>query len=377
MRIQIPEDKILFIIGAGASSHFGYPLGSELIGAMEAFINQIQKLIDDTERTPDMTTRSTVEQAKDLITDMKTYNPLNIDYYFHNHPEKVIVGQKLIEAVICYSQNDDVFSKATYLRKWWAPKNIRTSPFKEYNDKDEDNIINYFPAWNWVKFIHHKIVANCTSIEDVKKELESVFIITFNYDLSLEQALWKYFEPTKFKEIKEFLFDVFFEKNIIHIYGKITPENRIYRCSSFTPDTAFSTLSKSTGIALRISSPAKTVVNEEAIKFLKEAKNIYFLGYAFDSFNNEVLDLKNSLKNKSFQQNIFYTNYNDSLICDSSIRSFFDGHQIALLDVDNRITQITNASSKTLLANVFKSYKNVYEALEKDLYIPLLHKIAE
>ncbi|MDA0782717.1 MAG: hypothetical protein PQ612_09780 [Rickettsiales bacterium] len=377
------NDKFCFVLGAGASSHFGYPLGNELVEAME-------KLKDIIEQKHSSYNEADFNDALEFLIDIKSYNPLNIDYYLHNHPDKEQIAKKLIEAVILYSQGIEAFEKNGDLAKWWrrGRKYGGENGFSErHNECLEPRFNkNYFPASNWVKFIHHKIVVHCKDTDEIKEELKNISIVTFNYDLSFEQALWRYFQPSKFADIRDYLFNTFFKENIVHVYGKVVqrddngnPIDENYECQRFDIEErlALKIFQKSKGNEIKIIGVNKSdEINVDAIKFLKEANYVYFLGYAFDEFNNQTLDLKNSLNNKGLFKNVLYTNYDDGLTCDRKVRSFFSEYDIKPSGSDNRIIKISKVHFlyEQFWGNILKSKRNVYEALERDLYIPITTK---
>jgi hypothetical protein len=381
------NDKLCFVLGAGASAHFGYPLGAELVEAMHIFVN---KLINNSANAAiSVSQREDLNNAANFIQDIKSYNPLNIDYFLYNHPQQEALGKKLIESVLLRCQNRELFGSVSKVKKWWNPS-------------------EEIPYGNWIKFIHHRIVANCETVDDVKNQLENIDIITFNYDLSFEQALWNYFITSRFndksEELKNYLFTKFYQKNIIHVYGSVSKGEQPYICS--TPRDIKDMLDiydKSTGSEIDVIGIHKSIDSndcEECKKntsgnsqckrcmkieycrdVLKAANKVYFLGYAFDEFNNKVLKLKDVFidnANKENQKLVFYTNYSDGLICDSSVRGFFDHKHIETLQYDSRITKVFQDKSYTdprhWLALITKSSKSVYESLEKDLNIPISYQ---
>jgi hypothetical protein len=110
----MPKNQIVLVLGAGASSHFGYPLASELVKAMEKFIKEIS-----------------------------AYNPLNIDFYLSNldNLDTEKIGKKLIKAVLVYSQRYKTFSKSGYLKKWWKSGygNPAFEKYKKFNSPKDNN----------------------------------------------------------------------------------------------------------------------------------------------------------------------------------------------------------------------------------------------
>lgn len=378
------SNTMTFVLGAGASSHYGYPLGSELVEAMNTFVRSMP---DD---SPPI-----VYDARDFLDRVIAFNPLNIDYYLHNNPSDEKIGSSLIEAVIKYTQHSHIYSYSGQKAKWWRSKAAHRTPFAGASNKDieSDGDIRRacFYAANWVKFIHQRVVAGAregSEIEDIKAALGNIKIVTFNYDLSFEHALYAYFAKSSiYSEICSFLEESFFKNNVIHVYGEISHNG--FECPDFKEKEALQVLIRSSGDYLNVISPFKTKeVDKIASGMITSAKNLYFLGYAFDDFNNNRLGLakvtqedcaKIGALNRNWKiQNVYYTNMGDHLIPDSKVRSFFDGRAFETYGADSRIKQafwidensaIIDRSKKT---NIIKSTKNVYDALEQDLHIPII-----
>jgi hypothetical protein len=372
---MIKPEKNLFILGAGASSHFGYPLGAELIPSMERFLERI----DAGKRTDEVNqvTRDDLAKAREFITKIQQFNPLNIDYYLHNNNAEKEIAQKLIESTLTWIQDDNRFSDNGNKIKPWSPEAANTIVTETMKQRSP-NLLDYiYEAKNWIKFIHHALVSNVrfeNRIEDIKSNLENVSFITFNYDVSLEQGLYRYFSKSElFKDVCAYLADSWYQSNIYHVYGKISHKD--YE-PVYTTGDKFGIFEKSKGSGLDVISPEKAnIIDNKAVEIIRNANNIYFLGYGFDSFNNKRIGLSTELKQSKNLKRLFYTNFSNSLIVDSMVRSFLDG-EFSTLRADNRITQCFRKSSaypvnRRWVVDIVKSVNSVYKALELDLNIPI------
>lgn len=357
------DEKIVFVLGAGASHHFGYPLGSQLIEAMDFFVRRLPSAGNN---------YASKNDADDFIRTVKEFNPLNTDYFLHNNRKYKDVAYKVIEDTLKNIESDASYTYTKDKIQIWCEDVPGADSTKDLIKKRPDLEKYSYDARNWVKFIHHYLVAGARSgseIDDVKRALSKISVITFNYDLSFEKALFNYFDKSSiFKPVANYLTDNhgFFRKNIRHVYGRIS-DNNIYN-------------KKSTTSNLRIISPEKSYNIDKIAKcMLSKATRIYFLGYGFDSFNNKKIGLDSVLMSSNNLRNIFYTNYGDCLIPDSMVRSFLnDGKRsFESFGADTRIKQAFRKKqdgqycSRTKI-DIIKSQRNVYDALEKDLLLPIL-----
>jgi hypothetical protein len=350
-------EKKVFILGAGASSHFGYPLGNELIEAIDNLLEELTSREKEYRIKDDE--RKILDEAKNFVHAIKSYNPLNVDYFLSTHPKFEPIGKRLIEHVILRSQNNDAFINNFSAVKWWR--------------RDAPVIHRNFESGNWVKFIHQSIVANCRNSIDVIYALKSIHIITFNYDLSFEQALYRYFETSTFftedhdEVLKKFLLEDFFKNNVIHVYGKInsSPNNIIpYSKQDFYESFQNWDLKDS---KIKIIAIGKSKKNDDAMNIINECAFVYFLGYGFDGFNNKVLNLNEVFAKKKIKRQIYYTNVGDGIKVNDMIREYCGNN----FDDINSYRSLTHLTQYTQAITLTKSTKKVYAALEEDFIIPV------
>jgi hypothetical protein len=203
--------KTVFIIGAGASRHYGYPTGEELVRCVDKKASSAHYYFRDASRDheafqvrPDFVKRKQpilpsdsnlipalrqqmVEAASeclDLSERLQAVDPLVIDYFIgqNRHLEeitKLCIAWELLEreATASYGEND-----------------------------------------NWCRFIIHRLVSGC---RDGSALLDNnVNFVMFNYDISLERQLWRGLSALRqFDDVaSEFLFA---DDRIIHLYGRI------------------------------------------------------------------------------------------------------------------------------------------------------------
>jgi hypothetical protein len=196
--------KTVFVVGAGASLPYGYPLGDDLV---EMIIQKCQcfiKNIGAGERLP---------QYKQLLDLIILHEPFSIDSFLAHHcnPELQQLGKELIVECILECENIKQLEKGKQVKKF-KPNNF-------YNDED-------FISANWYRFLTNALMTNRESLEDENKELP-FRIITFNYDVSLEYYLISRLQkapllknkPVIFKKLKE---------SIIHVYGSVRDVDKLW-----------------------------------------------------------------------------------------------------------------------------------------------------
>ncbi|MGA7323423.1 MAG: hypothetical protein WBX25_02785 [Rhodomicrobium sp.] len=217
----------VFILGAGASWHYGYPTGEELIEriitiseriACYAYIkfqlsddNELRmkcQLDDDSqlpiylsnkvgtsERTPAIVSEAWKEfhdECRTLADRLKAIRPLLIDHFLAWNYKLQDVGKMMIAASI--------------LETNYGWKKNYPHPPKEKH---------------WYRFIIHRLVYECRSVEDLFKN--NVHFITFNYDTSLERNLYDSLSRIDIFENKDDVVRFISEGRIEHVYG-LVPE---------------------------------------------------------------------------------------------------------------------------------------------------------
>jgi len=113
------QEDTVFILGAGASRHYGYPTGEELIQLVKEkakeiiniclhennnyFIQYPPKYLTKLDNDIHPAMEKFRLECTRLIQTLESVNPLVIDYFLHQHPSlqnigKFIIGYVLLEA---------------------------------------------------------------------------------------------------------------------------------------------------------------------------------------------------------------------------------------------------------------------------------------
>jgi hypothetical protein len=195
----------VFILGAGASWHYGYPTGEELVKMVverakaaeryfSSLFNTMTGLMDDfplyiREQRPSNVSEArhllqvAANDAKELASRLRQVNPLVIDYFLGQNPSLQRMGTLLIAWIIleCEAAYHKVGANINR-RKLQANSPNPTTRFI-YSDDE----LKLFKD-DWYRFIIHKLVMGYTKPPELLSN--EVTFITFNYDVSLERSLY-------------------------------------------------------------------------------------------------------------------------------------------------------------------------------------------
>jgi hypothetical protein len=238
--IQIPT---VLILGAGASAHCAYPLGSQ-------FVSQLSSLRGTSElnNLPDGWTRSNAEA---FLTKLSRSGHYSIDAFLEKNREQAELGKFLIA--------------------------------RELKKHEDINLL--FPPHNsgWYQYLFNQLLAPDGSPDFAANQLG---IVTFNYDRSLEaylhtalQARFDINEDEAAKKLKSIA--------ITHVHGILGkyPEARYQRETELSE---LMNISSQIQIIHEISDQDVGFCNamfKQAHEMLVKAKRIYFLGFGFHPDN--------------------------------------------------------------------------------------------
>jgi hypothetical protein len=209
-----------------------------------------------------------------------------------------------------------------------------------------------------------------------------VRFITFNYDVSLEQALYqglRHIQLFDAADIDEFLAN----DRIMHVYGKVrerpTEPAPALNWSEQGRDPKGLGLSAliqyyserkvfldhiyAASRGLRVIDPEDKETDKEIIKAATkaaaEAKRVYILGYGLDPNNSERIGLPKSLHYGTSKKSVMFTNYGDINRVNKRASKVFFGAQNQFNPGGHSIVAQRDALYE-------RSIRDVYEALELD-----------
>jgi hypothetical protein len=388
----------VFILGAGASWHYGYPTGEELVRKVIQKATYLQRYLEfseqtlnpitpnflaDTAKSEKTTKQKWVAAMRDcaaLMAGLQQVNPLVIDYYLGWNPKLQWIGRALIAWVIMECEHLQEQNRANINRK----EALLNSPLEAERVKSRTVDLKKYKD-DWCRFVIHQLAISCKTSSDILKN--DVRFVTFNYDISLERALGHglaHIELFQREDIETFLTN----NRIVHVYGKVR-ENPFERPASLNwqeqgrdpKDMGHGQLqhlhdyknfldhiyAASQGIHVIDPDDKETDKNviELAASAIESAKYVYILGYGFDQNNSARLRLQKALRTNPLREHsVFFTNFgNISRINKRASKLFFDDPSHFS----------TSGSQVETVRNIYyceKSHRDVYEALELDFDLP-------
>jgi hypothetical protein len=366
------DEQTVFILGAGASWHYGYPTGEDLVKKViekskvaeqffdhsiraqndlaPTFLKDIMK--NKNQPTVRAAWKRALDEVKKLRLGLEQVNPLVIDYYLGQNPELKGIGRLLIAWVILECEDKS---------------RNRYNPNRQVAGRDD-----------WVRFLIHELAINCRQSSDLL--LNRVNFITFNYDVSLEYALKNGLAHIQLfnKEDRDQFLGGY---RINHIYGRIRDGDAAARWSMKVLDeldpgnlTEHSAPKYQAGMkegldlvyeaskGLRVIDPDDKGTNDEALTAARtaihDAQRIFILGYGFDEHNSERLELNKCLRHNRRPgfASVAYTNYEDrGQINKHASKVFYGGIEPQML-----------TSGHQRHDRYEKSIRNTYDALAWD-----------
>lgn len=260
--IMIDMPTVL-ILGAGASKPYGYPVGTEL---KELIIRNLESKYIKFHYTPNQ-----ISNFKDKLMNSRLYT---IDKFLEGYGEEFgAIGKLAIAHEIISNESIDVYScKAAEDWYGYLCNSLHTSTFEEFFENKLD-------------------------------------IITFNYDRSLEEYLFKalenFYPETSAADLVQSI-------KIIHMYGKLDhlpkeewEDGKKREYGSMPSDNSL--VESSEGIKLIYESKEEGSFSE-AHKMLRKAERVYFMGFGYDKTNLDNLNIIENFLEKKDDQTTFLQN---------------------------------------------------------------------
>jgi hypothetical protein len=360
------ENSTVFVLGAGASWHYGYPTGDELVEQVKLMADQFSRYCtrrlesgDPGQGVPEYVEHqrgaSTIERWKNaredcqlLIKRLEAVRPLLIDHFLAWNESLRPIGKLMIAAVI-----------------------LEREATKGYQNP-------------WHRFIVHKLVYGCAKSADLFNN--DVHFITFNYDASLEYNLYDALTSLDIIEqadAQRFLT----EDRIIHTYGCV--HSSIPSDGDFIDEKVARGLGDGFGLepledfgrrklfldrCLSAAENLKTIDPHDkeenkaslakACEWIKNANVIYILGYGFDANNNRRIGLTSV--RKAINKIVMFTNFGDLNTINKKASKLLFG---SLREFTNLKAhgQPESSYSEESVRNVYEAFEKDFEALEGEL----------
>lgn len=364
------KKKTVFILGAGASWHYGYPTGEELVQRVKEKAAALMEINSEGYRAhpnrngayfqDNIATASTpitgecpfiktvgdvLNLARKLHDKILMTNPLVIDDFLGRNKSISDFGKMLIAMVLHDCEARPEFSSKC----------------------------------DWVRYLAHQLMLDCEKPADL--QANQVTFVTFNYDLSLEKRLDGIFDHYDWLVDTGISTLMTQEPRIFHVYGKLRKYEEtdpVGRSGEY--DDQFDWANKinrawDAAQNIRTIMPEKLISDSEENKTIEtikmkiaEAEYLYFLGYGFDRRNNELLGI-GTRPPRSSRQFIRFTNYHNlNKTSKYFARSFHLKEEALIGEKYIANTQASGNSEYDYLCE--KSIKSVYDALAQDFDWP-------
>jgi hypothetical protein len=364
-------NNTVFILGAGASWHYGYPTGEALVEKIiqkativarylehSLRVNHTERpvyIVEDHKPDADLQTQwqLALKNCQKLKAGLEQVNPLVIDYYLGWNPDLQKLGRLLIAWVILECE-DAAQEKGRNINRRQG----------EYRD-------------DWVRFVIHQIAINCKKSSDLLGN--RVSFVTFNYDLSLEASLHKglsHIQMFAESDVSKFLSG----SRIVHMYGKIREvlhaNSKLDWLLQGQDPKQFNEFSMgdfhmkfkilldavySASKGLRVIDPDDKGSNDTDLTIARtviaDAQRIFILGYGFDENNSERLNLREFLGHSGERADrpIAFTNFQDINQINKRASKLFYGHP-----------RNFSPNGPAIVDRYEKSVRNTYDALAFD-----------
>jgi hypothetical protein len=399
-------NSTVFVLGAGASWHYGYPTGEGLVESVISMADRFssyckhrlqsgqtvqivpkyveQRIVVSKGVHEAKTGWQSVQKECELLCDrLKAVRPLLIDNFLAWNESLRPIGKLMIAAVILECEAIWLRERANQNHRVTTP-NAPIANRQIYRD-------------DWYRFIVHKLVYGCRESTELLKN--DVHFITFNYDTSLEYHLNKALtsiDLLRSADVEQFLG----YNRIIHVYGSVhRPDiqgpgllwlppvdehaidlnaaeslgrpfaSPLNHADEFSPRKTFLDLCLGASANLRTIDPHDKEEDQESLtrarEWIADAGLVYILGYGFDRNNNRRVGIEPLLSNspKHSGKSVMFTNFRDINTINKSASHLFYG------DYESFTGERQSIHGDPLTGNyVEKSVRTIYEALEKDFY---------
>lgn len=260
--IEKETPKKVLILGAGASITYGFPSGTQLVKDIIQYCNQSNlEIIISSQPKLRIPPR---QHICEFIEDLENSGRDSIDAFLKDRPEYIFIGKLTIASVLRNKENREKLRKAE-------------------ND--------------WCLLLINSIFVDKNTIPP-----HNVTIITFNYDRSFEERCYQVLNARGWEH--EYAKKAVESFTIIHVYGRLAHLDwEVKRLSTYHGPAASSYggkfhhipnasqeqetyLLKVIGENIQLQKPTQDI--------LKQAHEVYFMGFGYHASNMNVLGFKES-----------------------------------------------------------------------------------
>jgi hypothetical protein len=289
--------RTVFVLGAGASCPYGYPSGSELRslilynagsyngGFLSSYIDFLNR------ENLDKSTKDTkLKQVKQFIETFKGAVK-SIDVFIANNPKSAPTGKYIIAFEIFRAEKESRFREEIQSEK----ERLDSHDNKKYVRGRAG-----FYGDDWYSYLFKRITDSLVG-KDALPDFSNgnISFITFNYDRSLEYFFYDslkclYSEVSEDDRITQTLKQL----KILHVYGQIAPLKWQNPSDyvDYNPQINESILQNSISNIRTVHEEKENPELTETHNLIKQAEQIFFLGFGYAPENLEILKLPDRTK---------------------------------------------------------------------------------
>lgn len=372
----------VFILGAGASWHYGYPTGEDLViqvieranalasffelgarnnsGALPRFVT---RSVDTTRSIPVSVWTDAAQEARNLAIRLAEVNPTLIDHFLAQNDDLHDVGRFAIALAIFDCERR--FSEAGGNPNHFVVERTRKGRGLATSGID----LAYFKD-DWLRFVLYQATARCNPSSNLGNN--RITFVTFNYDTSLERRLLSGLSNISHFSAEDI--DKFMDNSrFLHVYGKLRERvgldwKPLNISLGGTYDDQFHRDVTALDEAFEASKGIRTIDGDDKLKneevlgaaksAISAAEVVYILGFGFDPQNVERLNLKQLRPQSGRTRRVFLTNYGGLMRVSLASSSALLGSPETLV---NNGPLISSSNHRCQM-----SIKNVYDAFGED-----------
>lgn len=293
------EEKTVFIIGAGASRPYGYPIGKELREEICSEFVKNSRAYFEAKESLASSLRIELGRAETFVEKFDNSSITSIDLFLARNPEFMLMGKWAIIFRIFIAETRSTFRE-------------------QMPNRNQD----------WYSYLFERLTDELIRKEDyVHFGENNVSFITFNYDRSLEhflyESLFNSFNGIGAGKIQEQINKL----RVIHVFGQIAGldwqelESRI----EYGRDINLIDIQRLADKLRIIYEEEENPALEEARELISKANRVFFLGFGYAKENCEVLKLPEVLNAKP---RIYGTALDFTTKEIQSIRGMFHQHSV-------------------------------------------------
>jgi len=310
------NQKTVFILGAGSSYPYGYPLGEQLrIEICERFPMDYQNWLENAPKIPELRRseeeiKLMVQFAHDFVQKFDDSHTKSIDLFLAGNKDFERLGKLAIIFRILFAEHDSDFGHRSKI-----------------------------PDQDWYFWLFNQMRNEIVKQEDYSRFCENtISFVTFNYDRSLEHFLFtslnNSFNAISYEEITKQMNAI----KIVHVFRPIAPlewQDRQRGIEYKRPINSIFVEALAQHLKI-IYDESESPELKEAQGLIQEADRIFFLGFGYAPENVSILKLSEILNKQRIYGTALGLTNRERVEIESRLRSMTNGAKgsVVIADTD-------------------------------------------